>query len=148
MTHRHGQRRQRTRLTRGRPPSQVLQHEHALLEASCTYLILPCHIHRWARFITFDLPQPLSGNVVVASTAIGPVEHKGENKCSNIMAYHGGALKHVKPQHEHGVVFHEDGMHLSVEVGLWVVDASKPSDELGTVLMVIEPALGPKVYAT
>jgi hypothetical protein len=51
--------------------------------------------HRWARFITFDLPQPLSGNVVITSTAIGPVEHKGENKCNNIMACHGGALKHV-----------------------------------------------------
>jgi hypothetical protein len=47
-----------------------------------------------ARFITFDLPQQQPGNVVTVGTAIGPMEHKGENKCSNIMAYHGGALKH------------------------------------------------------
>ena len=30
----------------------------------------------------------------------------------------GRALKHVEPQHEHGVVFHKDGAHPSVEVGL------------------------------
>jgi hypothetical protein len=48
-----------------------------------------------------------------------------------------------KPWHEHGVVFHEDGTHPSVEVGLRVVDAIKPSDELGVVLVVVEPVLGP-----
>jgi hypothetical protein len=106
------------------------------------------HIRCWAHFITFDLPQPPPGNVVIASTAIGPVEHKGENKCSNIMAYHGGALKHVERWHERTAVFHEDGTHPSVEAGLWVADASKPSDELGLVLMVVEPVLGPKVYPT
>ena len=95
-----------------------------MLEAPCTYLILPCHNHRRARFITFDLPQPPSGNVVVVGTAIGPVEHKGENKCSNIMAYYGGVLKHVEPRHEHGVVFHKDGAHPNVEAGLRVADAS------------------------
>jgi hypothetical protein len=36
------------------------------------------------------------------------VEHKGENKCSNIMAYRGRVLKHVETWHEHDVVFHED----------------------------------------
>ena len=74
------------------------------------------------------------------------MEHKGENNCSNIMECRGRALKHVEPQHEHGVVFHKDGAHPSVEVGHWVVDASKPSDELGAVLVVVEPVLGPKVY--
>ena len=64
------------------------------------------------------------------------------------MAYYGRALKHVKPQHERAAVFHEDGAHPSVETSLWVVDASKPSDELGAVLMVVEPVLGPKVYPT
>ena len=77
VTHWHGQRRQRTRLTRRRPPNKVLQHKHGLLEASCTYLVLPRHIHHRARFITFNLPQPPRGNVVVAGTAIGPMEHKG-----------------------------------------------------------------------
>ena len=38
------------------------------------------------------------------------------------------------------------GEHPSVEVGLRATDASKPSDELGAVLMVIELVLGPKVY--
>ena len=76
-----------------------------MLEVPCTYLILPRHIRRRARLITFDLPQPPLGNVIVAGTAIGPMEQKGENKCSNIMAYHGGALKHVKPWHEHAVIF-------------------------------------------
>ena len=76
------------------------------------------------------------------------MEHKGENKCSNIMAYRGEALKHVEPRHECGVVFHEDGAHPSIEAGLRVADASKPGDELGAVLVVIEPVLGPKVYPT
>ena len=86
--------------------------------------------------------------VVVAGTAIGPMEHKGENKCSNIMACHSRALKHVKSWHERVVVFHEDGAHPSVEAGLQVADASKPSDELGTILLVKEPVPGPKVYPT
>jgi hypothetical protein len=84
----------------------------------CTYLVLPCHIHHRACFITFDLPPPPPGNVVVVGTAIGPVEHKGENKCNNIMACHGRALKHVEPWHERAAVFHEDDVHPSVEVGL------------------------------
>jgi hypothetical protein len=119
-----------------------------MLEAPYTYLILPPHIHRRARFITFDLPQPPPGNVVAVGIAIGPVEHKGENKFSNIMAYRGRALKHVELRHEHGAVFHEDGAHPSVEAGLRVADASKPGDELGAVLVVIEPVPGPKVYPT
>ena len=45
-------------------------------------------------------------------------------------------------------VFHEDGVHPSVEAGLWVVDASKPGDELGTVLMVVEPVPGPMLDPT
>ena len=147
-THWYGQRRQRTRLTRRWPPSKVLQHEHGLLEVPCTYLILPCHIRHRARFITFDLPQPPPGNVVVADTTIGPMEHKKENKCSNIMAYCGGALKHVEPRHEPIAVFHEDGTHPSVEVGLRVANASKPGDELGAVLVVIEPVLGPMLDPT
>ena len=118
------------------------------MEAPCTFLVLPCHIRRWARFITFDLPQPPPGNVVVAGTAIGPVEHKGENKCSNIMAFRGRALKHVEPRHECGAVFHEDAAHPSVEAGLRVADISKPGDELGVVLMVIEPVLGPMLGPT
>ena len=64
------------------------------------------------------------------------------------MAYHGGALKDAEPQHEHGVVFHEDGAHPSVEAGLWVADASKPGDELGVVLMVVELVLGPMLFPT
>jgi hypothetical protein len=76
------------------------------------------------------------------------MEHKGENKCSNIMACHGGVLNHVEPHHELTAVFHEDSAHPSVEVGLRVADASKPGDELGTVLMVVEPVLGTKVYPT
>ena len=76
------------------------------------------------------------------------MEHKGENKCSNIMVCHGGALKHVEPWHERAAVFHEDDAHSSVEVGLRVADASKLGDELGVVLMVVEPVLGPKVYPT
>ena len=76
------------------------------------------------------------------------MEHKGENKCSNIMACHGRALKHVEPRHEHAAVFHKDGMHPSVEAGLWVADASKPGDELSTVLMVIESVLGPMLGPT
>ena len=64
------------------------------------------------------------------------------------MACHGGVLKHVEPRHEHAAVFHEDGVHPSIEAGLRVADASKPSDELGAVLVVIEPVLGPKVYPT
>jgi hypothetical protein len=46
------------------------------------------------------------------------VEHKGENKCSNIMACHDRVLKHVEPGHERAMVLHEDGAHPSVEVGL------------------------------
>jgi hypothetical protein len=118
------------------------------LEAPCTYLILPRHIRRQARFITFGLPQPPLSNVVVAGTAIGLVEHKGENKCSNIMACRGGALKHVKSRHERGAVFQEDNMHPSVEAGLRVAYTSKPGDELGAVLVGIELVLGPKVYPT
>jgi hypothetical protein len=76
------------------------------------------------------------------------MEHKRENQCSKIMAYHGRALKHVEPWHEHGAVIHEDGVHPSIEAGLWVVDSSKPNDELGVVLMVVEPIAGPKVYPT
>jgi len=60
---------------------------------------------------------PLS-NVVIASTAIGPMEYKGENKCNNIMACRGEVLKQVEPQHEHATVFHEDGAHPIVESGL------------------------------
>jgi hypothetical protein len=74
------------------------------------------------------------------------VEHKGENKCSNIMACHGGPLKHVEPEPERAAVFHEDGTHPSIEVGLRVADASKPGDELGVVLMVIEPLLDPTLH--
>ena len=86
------------------------------------------------------------GNVVVAGTTIGPVEHKGENKCSNIMACCGGVLKHVRPRHEHIAVFHKDGTHPTIEAGIRVVDASKPGDVLGMVLVVVEPVPGPKVY--
>ena len=46
------------------------------------------------------------------------------------------------------MVFHEDGAHPCVEVGLRVADTSKPDDELGTVLMVVELVLGPKLYPT
>ena len=62
------------------------------------------------------------------------------------MAYRDGALKHVEPRHERAVVFHKDDVHPSIEVGLWVADASKPGDELGTVLMVVEPLLGPTLH--
>ena len=118
------------------------------MEAPCTYLVLPRHIRRRDRFITFDLPQPPPGNVVVAGTAIGTMEHKEENKCSNIKAYHGGEIKHVEPRHERPVVFHKDDVHPSVEVGLRVADASKLGDELGTVLVVVEPVLGPTLDPT
>ena len=64
------------------------------------------------------------------------------------MAYHGGALKDVEPWHERGAVFHEDSAHPSIEAGLWVADASKPSDELGMVLMIIELVLGPTLDPT
>ena len=64
------------------------------------------------------------------------------------MAYYGGVLKHVEPRHEHGVVFHKDGALPSVEAGLRVADASKPSNELGAVLMVIEPVLDPMLDST
>ena len=64
------------------------------------------------------------------------------------MAYRGEALNHVEPRHERVVVFHEDGAHPNVEAGLWVADASKHGDELGTVLVVIEPVPGPMVYPT
>ena len=64
------------------------------------------------------------------------------------MAYRGGALKHVEPRYEHVVVFHEDGAHPSVEVGLWVADASNHGDELGAVLVVVEPVLGPMLDPT
>jgi hypothetical protein len=76
------------------------------------------------------------------------VEHKGENKYNNIMTCRGRALKHVEPRHERAMVFHKDGVHPSIEVGLQVVDASKPGDELGVVLVVVEPVLGPNVYTT
>ena len=46
------------------------------------------------------------------------------------------------------MVFHEDGAHPSVEAGLRVADASKPGDELGVVLMVVEPILGPTLDPT
>ena len=46
------------------------------------------------------------------------------------------------------MVFHGDGAHPSVEAGLRVADASKPSNELGAVLVVVEPVPGPKVYPT
>jgi hypothetical protein len=58
------------------------------------------------------------------------------------MAYRGKVLKHVEPRHERTMVFQEDGAHPSIEAGLWVADASKPSDELGAVLMVVELVLG------
>jgi hypothetical protein len=64
------------------------------------------------------------------------------------MACRGRAVKHVEPQHERAAVFHEDGTHPSVEAGLRVADASKPGDELGAVLMVIEPVLGPMLDLT
>ena len=71
------------------------------------------------------------------------MEHKGENKYSNIMACRGGVLKHVKSWHERVAVFHEDDAHPSVEAGLRVANASKPGDELGVVLLVLELVLGP-----
>jgi hypothetical protein len=58
-------------------------------------------------------------------------------------ACRGGALKHVKPWHEGAAVFHEDGACPSVEAGLRVIDTCKPGDELGAVLVVIEPIPGP-----
>ena len=61
---------------------------------------------------------------------------------------HGGALKHVEPRHERATVFHEDGAHPSIEAGLWVADASKPSDELSVVLVVVELVLGPMLFPT
>jgi hypothetical protein len=64
------------------------------------------------------------------------------------MACLGGALKHVEPRHERVVVFHEDSVHPKVEAGLWVANASKPGDELGAVLVVIELVLGPKFDPT
>ena len=76
------------------------------------------------------------------------MEHKGENKCSNIMACHGGAVKHVEPWHECSAVFHEDCAHPNVEAGLRVTDASKPGDELGVVLVVVEPLLDPTLHPT
>ena len=87
-----------------------------------------------------------AGQVVIASTAIGPMEHKGDNKCSNIMACRDTVLKYVEPWHERAAVFHKDSAHPSVEVGLWVVDACKPSDELSIVLVVIELVPGAKFY--
>ena len=74
------------------------------------------------------------------------MEHKGENKCSNIMACRDGALMHVKLWHERAAIFHEDSAYPNIEVGLWIVDACKPSDELSMALVVIELVLGPKVY--
>jgi hypothetical protein len=62
------------------------------------------------------------------------------------MAYLCIALKHVEPWHECAAVFHEDSTHPRVEAGLWVANASKPSDELGAVLMVIELVPSPKFY--
>jgi hypothetical protein len=59
-----------------------------------------------------------------------------------------GPLKHVDPEPERSTVFHEDGTHPSIEVGLRVADASKPGDELGVVLMVIEPLLDPTLHPT
>jgi hypothetical protein len=101
-----------------------------------------------SRFITFNLSQPPPGNVVAASIAIGPMEHKGENKCSNIMAYHGRALKHVEPRHERATVYQEDGVHPNIEASLQVTDASVPVDELGAVLVVIESVPGPTLDPT
>ena len=54
----------------------------------------------------------------------------------------------VEPWHERTVVFHEDGVHPSVEAGLRVADAVKPGDELGAVFMVVEPLLGPTLDPT
>jgi hypothetical protein len=39
-------------------------------------------------------------------------------------------------------------MHPSVEAGLWVADASKPSNEFGVAYMVVEPVLGPTLDPT
>ena len=62
------------------------------------------------------------------------------------MAFHGRALKHVEPWHEHAAVFHEDGMHPTIKAGLRFANARKPSNELGVVLVVVELVPGPKVY--
>ena len=64
------------------------------------------------------------------------------------MACHSGLLKHVEPWHECTVVFHEDDAHPSLEAGLWVANASKPSEELSAVLVVIELVLGPMLDPT
>jgi hypothetical protein len=39
-------------------------------------------------------------------------------------------------------------VHPSIEAGLWVANASKPTDELGVVLVVVEPILGPMLDPT
>jgi hypothetical protein len=93
-----------------------------------------------------DLPQQPLSNVVIAGTTIRHMEHKGENKFNNIMACRDGALKHVEPRCEFAMVFHKDSVHPSVEAGLYIANASKPRDELGTVLVVIEPILGPTLH--
>ena len=64
------------------------------------------------------------------------------------MACHGGVLKHVKLRHECTAVFHEDDVHPSIEASLQVANVSKPSNELGTVLRVVELVLGPMLDPT
>jgi hypothetical protein len=115
-----------------------LQHLPGLTKVPCTDLVLPRPTRRRrAHFVTFHLPQHPPGKIVVAGTAIGPVKHHGENKCADIMAFCGGALKHVALRHNHTVVFHEDGTQPNAEAGLQVADAGQPGGELGTIVLVI-----------
>ena len=46
------------------------------------------------------------------------------------------------------MVFHEDSAHLSTEASLQVANVSKPSNELGIVLRVVELVLGPMLDPT
>lgn len=85
----------------------------------CTDLVLPHPVRRRARFVAFHLlPQQPPGHVVVARTAVLPVEQKGKNKSSKLVVCIGGAMKHVERRRERAAVFPERGRQPSEEACL------------------------------
>ena len=56
-------------------------------------LVLPWQCSRPCFVSTFELPQQVPSNVIIATTGIGPIEDKGEDVHTKFMAYLGGVLK-------------------------------------------------------
>ena len=71
----------------------VLQPPVHVFAAPRAGLVLPRQHSRPHFVSTFELPQQVSGNVVIATAGIGPIEHEGVDVHTKFIAYLGGVLK-------------------------------------------------------